>query len=277
MNPKKTWLVTGTSSGFGRQLAEQILARGDNLVATTRRDGALDDLAARFAPQLHVVHLDVTDTPAIRATVQEALARFGRIDVCVSNAGYGLFGAAEELSDEQIRRQIDTNVIGSIQLIRAVLPAMRAQRGGRIIQLSSMGGQIAFPNLSLYHATKWAVEGFCEALAQEVACFGIGVTLAEPGGAKTEFGGRNADAAPPLEAYADTPAGQIRAKAMAGEWPNPGDPAKIAAAIIATTELDTAPLRLVLGSDSHALMSQTLDARLKDIRAQQASAAAADV
>lgn len=161
----KTWLITGTSTGLGRLMTERLLARGDKVIATLRKSGALDDLQAQYNGRLHILLLDVTDTDAVRRTVQQAFDFAGRIDVLVSNAGYGLFGAAEEVSDAQIDRQIATNLIGPIQLIRAALPALRRQGGGRIVQISSEGGQIAWPNFSLYHATKWGIEGFIESVA----------------------------------------------------------------------------------------------------------------
>ena len=202
----KTWFITGTSSGFGRLMTEKLLARGDTVVATLRRTGALDDLRTQYADRLDVVELDVTDSAAVRRTVDAAFAAHERIDVVVSNAGYGLFGAAEELTDEQIRRQIDTNLIGSMQLIRAALPHLRTQGGGRILQVASEGGQYAYPGFAAYHATKWGIEGFVESVAQEVAPFGIGMTLLEPGGARTEFRYGSARVAELMPIYDDTPA-----------------------------------------------------------------------
>jgi len=154
--PQRTWFITGVSSGFGRQLSEQLLGGGDRVVGTVRDTGKVTDLLERYAEAFHAETLDVTDTAAIREVVERSFAELERIDVIVSNAGYGLFGAAEELSDEQIDHMIATNLVGSIQLIRAVLPHLRAQGGGRIIQISSYGGQVAFPGNSMYHATKWA-------------------------------------------------------------------------------------------------------------------------
>src|SRR5471030_2616272 len=183
----QTWFITGSSSGFGRVLTEKLLARGDRVAATLRKVHALDDLKEQFGERLWVASLDVTDTQAVRQVTSRAFAEMGRIDVVVSNAAYGLVGAAEELSDEQIEQQIDTNLIGSIQVIRAALPYLRAQGGGRVVQVSSEGGQTAYPNFSLYHATKWGIEGFVEAVAIEVAPFGIEFTIAEPGPATTSF------------------------------------------------------------------------------------------
>ncbi|MEV6396014.1 SDR family oxidoreductase [Streptomyces sp. NPDC051907] len=265
----KTWFITGTSSGFGRQLTEQLLARGDRVAATVRNAAARDGLAAEYGSRLWRAELDVTDTSRIREVVEQAFADLGHIDVVVSNAGYGLLGAAEELSDDQIDRQIATNLTGSIQLARAVIPHLRAQGGGRIIQLSSMGGQIALPALSLYHATKWGIEGFWESTLGEIAPFGISVTLVEPGSARTEFAGTSADIAKPMPEYADHAPGLLR-RMLAGEvpaFPSPGDPAKIAAAIIASADQDEAPKRLTLGSDAYELVTAGLRERLTALEA----------
>ena len=183
----RNWLITGVSSGFGRELATRLLDRGDTVVGTVRRADSVADLMQKYPDTFHRELLDVTDAAAVRDVVDRSFTSLGRIDVVVSNAGYGLFGAAEELSDEQVSHIIATNLTGSIQLIRASLPHLRAQGGGRIIQISTYGGQVAFPGNSMYHATKWGIEGFAESVAQEVAPFGIGVTIVEPGGARTEF------------------------------------------------------------------------------------------
>jgi NAD(P)-dependent dehydrogenase (short-subunit alcohol dehydrogenase family) len=263
----KTWFITGASAGFGRHLTQLLLARGDTVAATARRPQMLEELKDRYGQRLWTAPLDVTDTGAIRQVVAEAFGALGRIDVIVSNAGYGLFGAAEELSDEQIARQIDTNLLGSIQLARASIPYLRAQGGGRLIQLSSMGGQAAFPGFSLYHATKWGIEGFYEAMASEVAPFGIEVTLVEPAGARTDFGGRSMTIADPIDAYTEGPIGQRRAMLTTQDQANlvalmPGDPAKIAQAIIDSTEVTPAPRRLTLGSVAHQLITAVLRERL---------------
>lgn len=273
----KNWLITGTSSGFGRIMTERLLERGDKVFATVRKPGALDELKARYHDNLLVDTLDVTDAATVRRVVDRAFATFGRIDVVVSNAGYGLFGAAEEVTDEQIRHQLDTNVIGSIQLVRAALPHLRAQGGGRILQLSSMGGQIALPGLSLYHASKWAIEGFFETLVQEVAPFGIEVTLVEPGGARTEFGLGSMIIAPALDAYRTAPF-SARRKVLAEGTHNPvGDPAKMVREMIASVDVSPAPLRLTLGSDAYRLMHDALTRRLALLKAQKDIALATDV
>jgi NAD(P)-dependent dehydrogenase (short-subunit alcohol dehydrogenase family) len=203
---QRTWFITGVSSGFGRQLTDQLLKRGDSVVGTVRDTGKVADLLARYPESFHAEVLDVTDTAAIREVVKRSFARLGRIDVIVSNAGYGLFGAAEELTDKQVEHIVATNLVGSIQLIRAALLHLRTQGGGRIIQITSYGGQVAFPGNSMYHATKWGIEGFVESVAQEVASFGIGMTIVEPGGARTEFRYGSAQVAELMPIYDETPA-----------------------------------------------------------------------
>jgi NAD(P)-dependent dehydrogenase (short-subunit alcohol dehydrogenase family) len=202
----RTWFITGVSSGFGRQLTDQLLKRGDRVVGTVRDTSKVTDLIERYPQAFHAEVLDMTDTAAIRVVVERSFAQHGRIDVIVSNAGYGLFGAAEELTDKQVEHIVATNLVGPIQLIRAALPHLRAQGGGRIIQISSYGGQVAFPGNSMYHATKWGIEGFVESVAQEVASFGIGMTIVEPGGARTEFRYGSAQVAKLTPIYDQTPA-----------------------------------------------------------------------
>jgi len=272
----RTWFITGVSSGFGRALAEQLLERGDRVAGTARRLDAVRDLVAAYPESFWLRALDVTDTPMIRRVVNEAFARFDRVDVIVNNAGYGLFGAAEEVTDEQIRHQLDTNVLGPIQIVRAVLPHLRAQGGGRILQLSSQGGQWAMPGLSLYHTSKWAIEGFFEATSLDIAPFNIQVTLVEPGSARTEFAGSSAAIGPALPAYADTPAGAVRRLIEHGYRGQPGDPAKMAAAMIASVDQEPAPKRLVLGSDAFENIKQALTERLAVLDAQEGLARTTD-
>jgi NAD(P)-dependent dehydrogenase (short-subunit alcohol dehydrogenase family) len=272
----RTWFITGISSGFGRALAEQLLSRGDRVLGTVRERSKVTELAERFARTLSVEQLDVTDVQAVRRVVAQAIERFGRIDVLISNAGYGLFGAAEELSDGQIEQMIATNLTGSIQLIRAVLPHMRAQGGGRIIQISSYGGQVAFAGNSLYHATKWGIEGFVESVAQEVAPFGIGMTLVEPGGARTEFRYASAQVADLLPAYQATPAHAFLRMLDPANGLAPGDPARMAARIIESADLNPAPLRMVLGSLALQSTLDTLRKRVADFETQTALAASTD-
>lgn len=272
----RNWLVTGVSSGFGRELASQLLDRGDTVIGTVRRPGSVADLVEKYPGTFRRELLDVTDTAAIREIVDRGFADLGRIDVIVSNAGYGLFGAAEELSDQQVSHIIATNLTGSIQLIRAALPHLRAQRGGRIIQLSSYGGQVAFPGNSLYHATKWGIEGFAESVAQEMAPFGIGVTIVEPGGARTEFRYGSAQVAEPLPAYDGTPAHGFRALLDPASGLAPGDPARMAAAIIASASQEPAPLRIVLGSQALQTTIGVLRDRVAGFEAQAGLAASTD-
>ena len=274
--PQQIWLITGISSGFGRHLAEQLLDRGDRVVGTVRKPEAVADLAGAHADLLRVELLDVRDTASLRGVVERAVADFGRIDVVISNAGYGVFGAAEELGDAQIEAILGTNLTAGIQLIRAVLPHMRAAGGGRIVQLSSYGGQVAFPGNSLYHATKWGIEGFCESVAQEVAPFGIGVTIVEPGGARTEFRYGSAQVADALPAYAGTPARSFEKMLDPASGLAPGDPARMAAAIIDSVDRQPAPLRMVLGSQALDSTVATLRKRVGDFENQKDLAASTD-
>ena len=271
----RTWFITGVSSGLGREMAEQLLARGERVAGTARRLAALDDLKAQHGDRLWLASLDVTDTPAVHRVVGEAFAALGRVDVVVSNAGYGLFGAAEELSDEQIVHQVNANLIGSIQVIRAALPHLRSQGGGRILQVSSEGGQIAYPNFSLYHATKWGIEGFVEAVAQEVAPFGIEFTLAEPGPTKTEFAGGMVSP-PPLAAYEHTPSGEMRRAIATGEFKVEGDPVKTVQAMVDSVDQCPAPRRLTLGSVAYDRVRAVLAGRLAALEAQRDVAYSAD-
>ena len=267
--PGRTWLITGISSGFGRELTQQLLELGDRVVGTVRRPDTVMELATRHPDLLHVEVLDVRDTAALRDVVERTAVDLGRIDVAVSNAGYGLFGAAEELSDEQIDAMVATNLTASIQLIRAVIPHMRAAGGGRIIQLSTYGGLVAFAGNSMYHATKWGIEGFAEAVAQEVAGFGIGVTLVEPGGARTEFRYGSAQVADLMSEYDGSPAHAFQAMLDPANGLAPGDPARMAARIIETVDQDPAPLRLMLGSQA---LNSTIDALRRRIAAFESQA-----
>jgi NAD(P)-dependent dehydrogenase (short-subunit alcohol dehydrogenase family) len=273
---QRTWFITGSNSGFGRIITEQLLARGDRVAATARDIAALDDMKAQYGDRLWTAKLDVTDTPQLRAVVESAFSDLGTVDVIVSNAGYGLFGAAEELTDEQIEQQIGTNLTGPIQLLRAVVPHLRAQGGGRIIQVSTYGGQATNPGASLYHASKWGVEGFMEGNARDLAPFGIGVTIVEPGSAATGFRVGSSQLPEPLAAYDGTPAAMSRG-IQNPALPSVSDPAKVAAAIIASVDVEPAPLRLVTGSDSQRYVRDALRERLADIESQEASAATTDL
>jgi len=273
---QRTWFITGVSSGFGRELTKQLLERGDRVVGTVRDTGKVADLREQYPETFRAEVLDVTDTAAIREVVERSFAQLGRIEVIISNAGYGLFGAAEELSDKQVEQIVATNLVGPIQLIRAALPYLRAQGGGRVIQISSYGGQVAFPGNSMYHATKWGIEGFVESVAQEVASFGIGMTIVEPGGARTEFRYGSAQMAELMPIYDETPAHSFLRMLDPKNGLAPGDPARMAARIIESVDLEPAPLRMVLGSQALESTLTTLRKRIASFEAQTELAASTD-
>ena len=275
MSPR-TWFITGVSSGFGRQLTAQLLQRGDRIIGTVRDKGKVTDVLERYPKSFHAEVLDVTDTAGIREVVDRSFARLGRIDVFVSNAGYGLFGAAEELTNKQIEHIIATNLVGPIQLIRAALPHLRTQGGGRIIQISSYGGQVAFAGNSMYHATKWGIEGFVESVAQEVESFGIGMTIVEPGGARTEFRYGSAQVAELMPIYDQTPAHSFLRMLDPKNGLAPGDPARMATRIIESVDVSPAPLRMLLGSQALQSTLSTLRKRIADFEAQTELAASTD-
>jgi NAD(P)-dependent dehydrogenase (short-subunit alcohol dehydrogenase family) len=240
----KVWFITGTSKGFGRVWTEAALARGDRVAATARDIKSLDTLVQRFGDQVAAIALDVTDKGAVHEAIGAANARFGRLDVVVNNAGYGLFGAIEEISEAEARAQIETNLFGALWVTQAALPIMRAQGSGHIIQVSSIGGVNAFPTIGLYHASKWALEGFSQSLAAEVAPFGIKVTLVEPGGFATDWGGASAQRARQLSEYDDA-----RAMIAAVRTRNvPGDPEATGPAILKVVDAQEPPLRIFFGS-----------------------------
>ena len=273
---QRTWLITGVSSGFGREMAQQLLARGERVVGTVRATAKVADLAEQHPGTFRAEILDVTDTAAVRDVVDRSFERLGRIDVIVSNAGYGLFGAAEELSDAQVDHIIATNLTGSIQLIRSALPHLRAQGGGRIIQMSTYGGQVAFPGNSVYHATKWGIEGFAESVAQEVAPFGVGVTIVEPGGARTEFRYGGARVAELMPEYDGNPAHAFQTMLDPANGLAPGAPARMAARIIESVDVEPAPLRMVLGSQALETTVATLRKRLEGFEIQTELVASTD-
>jgi NAD(P)-dependent dehydrogenase (short-subunit alcohol dehydrogenase family) len=265
----RTWLITGVTSGFGRLMAEKLLAVGDRVAGTYRRAGVLDAIKGQYGDKLMLQQLDVTDTQAVKRFVNAAFDAFGTIDIVVNNAGYGLFGAAEEVSDEQIDKQIATNLIGSIQVIRAALPRLRQLGKGRILQISSEGGQVAYPNFSIYHASKWGVEGFIESIAQEIAPFGIHCTIVEPGPSRTDFG-TGMDRAEAMKEYADTPSGEMREAFKTGvAFGRFGDASKFADAIIKCAGQNPPPKRLTLGSIAYGTISDGLKKRLAELQEQR--------
>ena len=271
----RSYLITGASSGLGQLMTEKLLARGDRVAATARRTAALDGLKERHGEALRVISLDVTDTAAVRSSVDDAFAAFGRIDAVVGNAGYGLFGAAEELGDEQIAEQVATNLLGSIALVRAALPHLRAQGGGRVMQVSSEGGQYAYPAFSAYHATKWGIEGFVESVAKEVGGFGIELTLVEPGPTGTGFAAALVRAEP-MAVYADTPVGELRRALESGAWEPLGDAGRTVDAMIACLDAERAPRRLTLGSVAYESIRGALAERAAALEAQRETALGAD-
>ncbi|QYB00205.1 SDR family oxidoreductase (plasmid) [Rhodococcus sp. USK10] len=267
-----TWFITGTSTGFGRTMSEKLIARGDRVAATLRQPHQLDDLAATAGERLWVRKLDVTDPQAVDRVVAEAFSDLGTIDVVVNNAGYGTFGAVEELTREQIRRSIDTNLLGSIDVIKAALPYFRAQQHGRILQVSSAGGQAAYPGFAAYHAAKWGIEGFCEAIAPELAALGIEITIVEPGASPTQFTPSRDDGTISA-AYDNGPVGEVRRAIISGAFPQPNDPAKIAQAMIdLATNPEPTPIRLPLGEDTDVALRDAYTQRLAEHNAHQALA-----
>ena len=257
----KVWFITGTSRGFGREWTIAALERGDKVAATARDTSTLADLQGKYGDALLPIQLDVTDRDADFAAVAKAHDHFGRLDIVVNNAGYGQFGFIEELSESEARDQIETNVFGALWITQAALPFLRAQRSGHIIQVSSIGGITAFQNVGIYHASKWALEGFSQALAQEVAPFGIHVTLIEPGGFSTDWAGPSAKHANPLPDYAEAheEAERIRSQRVA----KPGDPQASAAALLKIVDAENPPLRVFFGELPLQLAKADYENRLK--------------
>ncbi|HEV2634017.1 MAG TPA: oxidoreductase [Actinocrinis sp.] len=265
----KVWLVTGATSGFGRAFTEAAVALGDIVVAAARHTAALDDLVTAHPGQVEAVELDVTDLAAGQEVVDGVVARHGRIDVLVNNAGRTHVGAVEETTDKDLRSLFDVHFFGPAGLVRAALPHMRARRSGAIVQLSSMGGQMSFAGFSAYSATKFALEGLSEALAGEVGPLGIKVLIVEPGSFRTNlFGNASSSGAPEthIDDYKAT-VGATRAAVAGGDGGQPGDPAKAVAAVIAALEAENTPLRLPLGSDGVDAVLGHLDAVRADIAA----------
>jgi NAD(P)-dependent dehydrogenase (short-subunit alcohol dehydrogenase family) len=269
----KTWFITGTSRGFGREWAIAALDRGDRVAATARNLDALDDLAAKYGDAILPVRLDVTDRDADFAAVRQAHERFGRLDVVVNNAGYGQFGMVEEISEAEIRAQLETNLLGALWVTQAALPYLRGQGGGHILQVSSIGGISAFMNTGAYHASKWALEGISQSLAQEVAGFGIKVTLIEPSGYSTDWAGPSAKHATGLPAY--DLVREEAAAARARRFTAPGDPAATREAILRLVDSENPPLRMFLGESPLRIATADYESRMAAWREWQPVAAAA--
>ena len=258
----KVFLVTGSSRGLGRAIVAAALAAGHRVMATARDPRSLDDLVAAHGDQIRTARLDVTDTGAAEQVVREAVDAFGRLDVVVNNAGQGDRASLEDTTLEAFRRQIDTNFYGTVYLSRAALPVMRRQGEGHIIQISSLGGRIASPGMTAYQSAKWAVGGFSEVLATEVAPLGIKVTVLEPGGMRTDWAGSSMHTPPVSDPYQATVGAAAEAMRDFAQEAN-GDPAKVAQVVLTVADLDEPPLRLLLGTDSYtygrAAWSRRLD------------------
>lgn len=257
---EKVWFITGTSRGFGREWAIAALERGDKVAGTARNTSTMDDLVEKYGDALLPLQLDVTDREADFAAVKQAHDHFGRLDIVVNNAGYGHFGFIEEVTEQEARDQIETNVFGALWVTQAALPYLRAQRSGHIIQVSSIGGIVAFQNVGIYHASKWALEGFSQALAQEVAPFGVHVTLIEPGGFSTDWAGSSSRRSKPLPDYKEVheEADRIRSRRVA----DPGDPQASARALLKVVDAENPPLRVFFGELPLQLVKADYESRL---------------
>ncbi|MFD6274341.1 oxidoreductase [Streptomyces sp. NPDC060209] len=258
-NDGKVWLVTGASSGFGRAIAEAAVAAGDTVIAAVRRTEALDDLVAAHPDQVEAIGLDITDGERIDEVAADVLARYGRVDVLVNNAGRTQVGAFEETTERELRDLFELHVFGPARLTRALLPSMRERRGGAVVMMSSMGGQLSFPGFSAYSATKAALEQLSEGLVEEVRPYGVKVLIVEPGSFRTNlFGEGAAYFSEEIPAYTET-AGATRRMVEGGGGDAPGDPAKAAAAIRLALDAELTPLRLALGGDAMDALVGHLD------------------
>ncbi|TCC41786.1 oxidoreductase [Kribbella speibonae] len=246
----KIWLVTGSSRGLGRALTEAVLAAGDRVVGTARTPEQLDDLVTKYGDRVRAVALDVTDAEAARAAVRTAVREFGGLDVVANNAGYANSASIEEMADDDFRAQVETNLYGVVNVTKAALPVFREQRGGHFLQFSSIGGRAGgTPGMGAYQTAKFAVEGFSEVLNNEVRPFGVKVTIVEPGGFRTDWGGSSMRLAAVHPDYEST-VGEMHRRRIETDGKQPGDPAKAAQAILEIVDLDNPPLRLLLGTDA---------------------------
>ena len=270
------WFITGCSTGFGRELATVLLARGTRVAVTARRPADVEDLVEGRGEQALALALDVTDPAQVAEAVAAAEAHFGRIDVLVNNAGVGYFGSVEESDEAEVRQMFEINFWGLASVTRAALPGMRARRSGHVVNISSIGGLRAFPAVGYYNATKFAVEGYSEALSLEVKPLGIHVTIVEPSGFRTDWAGRSANEAPQTIAdYAET-AGKNRDDIRGVSGRQPGDPTRAAEAIVAAVEAETPPLRLLLGQGALRGARGKLADMARDFDAWEATTVGAD-
>ncbi len=258
----RTWLITGTSRGFGREWAVAALERGDNVVGTARDTSTNDDLTAKYPGTFLVLRLDVTDRAAVFDAVKRAHDHFGELDIVVNNAGYGHFGMIEELSEKEARDQIETNLFGALWVTQAALPYLRERGAGHILQVSSIGGVSAFPTVGIYHASKWGLEGFSQALAQEVKSFGIDVTLIEPGGFSTDWAGSSSRQSDALPAYEALWAAFGRMQPTNAT----GDPVASGAAVLRIVDAEKPPLRCFLGERPLSVAEADYASRLETWR-----------
>lgn len=256
----RIWLMTGASRGLGYAFAEAAAAAGDTVVATARNPDTLKPLVEAYGDKIVPMKLDVTDRANIDQVVADVVARFGRIDILCNNAGYGLRGAVEEVSEQEVRDQMETNFFGAFWMTQAVLPQMRAQASGHILQISSMGGQIALPGLGVYHASKWALEAFSESLVQELKPLGVHVTIVEPGGFRTDWGGSSMIHAQQSDTYGHLPGRQ----AGAPRGRSAGDPPKGAAALMKMLETGEKPLRFIMGVRALDMVQEAYHRRLSE-------------
>jgi len=261
---KKVWFITGCSTGFGRELAKEILKEGYRAVVTARKLEDIKDIVADFPDTAIALKLDVTKPADIEAAVNAALEKFGQIDVLVNNAGIGYFGAIEESEEEEVRRMFEINFFGLAAMTKAVLPYMRKRRSGHIVNIASIGGLVSFPTVGFYNATKYAVDGYSEALSKETAPLGIKVTVIAPSGFRTDWAGRSAQNSPiVIEDYAST-AGANKNNIRGYSGNQPGDPERAAKAIVAAVEAENPPLRLLLGAAALKGARNKLDQLKKD-------------
>jgi NAD(P)-dependent dehydrogenase (short-subunit alcohol dehydrogenase family) len=260
----KIWFITGSSRGLGRSLTEAVLATGDKVAATARNTDALNDLVEKYPGKVLPIKLDVTNRDEVYQAVADAVAHFGKIDVLVNNAGFGIIGAAEAFTDEQVKSQLDTNLYAPIEITRAVLPYMRKQHSGRILQISSVGGRVGNAGLTMYQAAKFGLGGFSEALAKEVAPLGIYVTCVEPGGFRTDWAGASMTYAPAIVGYETT----VDARTdffKSGKFVPVGDPDKAAKAMVDLAVSPEPPVHLVLGSEAIGLLINADEARRAEL------------
>ncbi len=274
----RIWFITGASRGFGRSFARAGLAAGDRVAATARDTSSLDDLVSEHGDAVLPIQLEVTDRDAAFTAVRQTHEHFGRLDVIVNNAGYGVSGAIEELTEEQARRQIEVNLFGALWVTQAALPILRDQGSGWIVQVSSIGGLAAFPLTGIYHASKWALEGFSETLRQELEPFGIKVLMVEPSGFRTDWAGSSMERAAPIDAYEGIEAIAERRASQQQEnnGSQPGNPDLAAQALLDTLDRDDPPFRLLLGNVAYDVAVGRYESRLKEFRAGESVARGAD-